>query len=388
MAQILKFKKRVTGSAGAPSGLKTGEPAVNMVGDVVYIGYGDDGNGNATSVVAIGGKGAFVDKASAQTIAGVKTFDASPIVPTPLSSDNSQKAASTAYVKAQGYTTVATRLDQFAAPNASVAMNGNQLKGLADPTGAQDAVTKAYVDGLASGVTPHNSVTCATTTALSGSPVYNNGASGFGATLTRGSNGALGAIDGYAPVQDDRILVNNQADPTQNGIYTVTDVGGAGAPYILTRADDANTSAEINNCFVFVANGTQWAGCGFVFPHSATVYFGTTNIAFTQFSGAGEIVEGTGITKSGNTISINTSWPGQAAITTVGTITTGTWNGTPINLTTYASGLLGMARGGAGVDLTALADGALLKKTSSGLAAATADTDYLTPNGTLDGGTY
>lgn len=78
MASLLTIKKRVSGASGAPSALKTAELAWNMVDDTLYGGYGDDGGGNATSVKALGGQGAFVDKTTAQTVAGKKTFSTVP----------------------------------------------------------------------------------------------------------------------------------------------------------------------------------------------------------------------------------------------------------------------------------------------------------------------
>ena len=99
-AQIIQIRRRATGgSAGAPASLKSGEPAWNNNDNILYFGFGDDGAGNATSVVKIGGTGAFADLASAQTVAGVKTFSSSPVLPTPASTDNSTNAATTAFVR-------------------------------------------------------------------------------------------------------------------------------------------------------------------------------------------------------------------------------------------------------------------------------------------------
>jgi len=84
MATILKFKRRSAGgAAGAPAALKSGEVAHNEADNTLYIGKGDDGSGNATAVVPLAGTGAFVDKATSQTIDGVKTFSSSPVVPAP-----------------------------------------------------------------------------------------------------------------------------------------------------------------------------------------------------------------------------------------------------------------------------------------------------------------
>lgn len=88
-------------------------------------------------------------------------------------------------------------------------------------------------------------VAAATTTTLPAN-TYNNGTAGVGATLTGNSNGAFAAVDGYTASVGDRILVNNQASALQNGVYSLTTLGNGGAPYVLTRATDFNTVAEIN----------------------------------------------------------------------------------------------------------------------------------------------
>ena len=87
MTNTIQLKRRVSGNAGAPAALKAGELAHNEVDDTLYVGKGDDGSGNATSIVALAGKGGFVDTSTAQTIAGLKTFSTVP--------KSSQDAAST-----------------------------------------------------------------------------------------------------------------------------------------------------------------------------------------------------------------------------------------------------------------------------------------------------
>jgi hypothetical protein len=78
MANTIQFKRRVSGNAGAPAALKSGEVAHNEVDDTLYIGKGDDGSGNATAIVAVAGSGGFVAKSGTQTIAGKKTFSTVP----------------------------------------------------------------------------------------------------------------------------------------------------------------------------------------------------------------------------------------------------------------------------------------------------------------------
>lgn len=102
--------------------------------------------------------------------------------------------------------------------------------------------------------------TVATTAALSGSPTYSNGAGGVGATLTRTGNGAIGTIDGISIVVSDRILVKNQSNQLENGLYLVTDAGSAGTPYVLTRTNDSDETAEFDDQVVGIAQGTANAG--------------------------------------------------------------------------------------------------------------------------------
>lgn len=100
MSDPIRTKRRWTGAAGAPTALLSGELAYNGVDDTMYIGFGDDGAGNATSVKVVAGLGTFIALTGDQTVAGIKTFSSSPIVPTLTTSDNTTKAASTAFVKA------------------------------------------------------------------------------------------------------------------------------------------------------------------------------------------------------------------------------------------------------------------------------------------------
>lgn len=127
------------------------------------------------------------------------------------------------------------------------------------------------------------SVNAATTAALANTPTYDNGVSGVGATLTAGSNGALPAQDGITLIVGDRLLVKNQASALQNGIYTVTQVGTAGTPYILTRSSDFDSSSEITyGTLVPVDAGTTQAGTVWMLTGSGSITVGTTALNFTQ----------------------------------------------------------------------------------------------------------
>ena len=174
------------------------------------------------------------------------------------------------------------------ASSQTIDMGGNQITNVADPTQAQNAATKAYVDAVKTGLNVKDSVKLGTTAALAAS-TYANGSSGVGATLTANANGAL-SIDSVAVSTSDRVLIKDQADAAQNGIYTVTNTGGAGAAFVLTRATDADTGAEMpGGTFTFITQGTNNADNGFVFTHNGTPTMGTTDLTVAQFSGAGQI---------------------------------------------------------------------------------------------------
>lgn len=99
MPNIIRLKRRAAaGAAGAPVSLKTTEVAFNEADQTLYVGFGDDGAANATSIIPLAGRGAFADLTTAQTLAGIKTFSVSPIAPTPAPGDNTTKVATTAFV--------------------------------------------------------------------------------------------------------------------------------------------------------------------------------------------------------------------------------------------------------------------------------------------------
>ena len=212
---------------------------------------------------------------------------------------------------------------------------------------------KTYVDNTRTGLEVKDSVVVGTTANLNAT--YNNGSSGVGATLTNAGANAVLAIDGITLSNNDRVLVKDQTTTAQNGVYKVTAAGNNSSAWRLTRTVDCDTAVEFNSgVFFFVEKGTTNADNGFVMSQDAAITFGTTAITFSQFSGAGQITAGNGLAKSGDTLSVNTgsgistsgdniiidtSWTGQAAITTLGTIGTGTWNATAISATKGGTGL-------------------------------------------------
>lgn len=192
-----------------------------------------------------------------------------------------------------------SRLDQMATPTADVSMGSHKVTNLTDPSSAQDAATKAYVDATAQGLSVKGSVKLATTTALP----TNTYAAGV---ITITATGTL-TVDGTITALNDRILVKDESSQLKNGVYVVTTAGAVGVAAVLTRSADMDASAEFPGAFVFVESGTVNTAAGFVCTNSTPPTVGTTAITFTQFSGAGELTAGTGLTKSANTLSIDTT---------------------------------------------------------------------------------
>lgn len=147
------------------------------------------------------------------------------------------------------------------------------------PTSATDPVTKAYADALAQGLNVKLSVRVATTANI---------------TLSGAQT-----IDGVSAIAGDRVLVKNQSTGANNGIYVVA----SGA---WSRATDADISAEVTSgMFTFVTEGTVSAGVGYVLVTVNPITLGSTTLVFTQFSGAGTILAGHALTKTGSTLAVD-----------------------------------------------------------------------------------
>ena len=281
----------------------------------------------------------------------------------------------------------------------TVDMSNARITSVADPSGAQDAATKAYVDAVSIGLDVKDSVVAATTANLSGT--YSNGSSGVGATLTNSGTQVAFSIDGVSPSQNDRVLVKNQTAEEHNGIYTLTTVGSGSANWVLTRAIDADAAAQITGgTFVFVEQGTTNADAGFVFTHNGTPTMGTTDLGVTQFSGAGAVAAGDGLTQDGNTftvgvddssIEINSDVLRVAASGITNAMLAGS-----IDLTAKVTGTLPVGNGGVGL-ASHIAGDMLYASSTSALArvAIGSDGQFMTTNGTIpswtstiDGGTF
>ena len=279
-------------------------------------------NGNANNMLTTDGSGVL---AWAATVSGTTgTFSGAISATTGTFSSNISSTGSTAGNVRVGVTTDnkidtstggltidsnsgTTTIDDNLTISASktIDMGANKVTNIADPTAAQDAASKAYVDAVKTGLDIKDSCTVATTADVS-SWTYANGTAGVGATLTASGNGVV-ALDSVNLTLNMRVLVKDQSPATENGIYYVSTAGAGGATLVLTRALDANQPAELTGgSFTFVEQGTTQAENGYVFTHNGEPTFGVSNTDLTvaQFSGAGQVIAGTGLTKSGNTINV------------------------------------------------------------------------------------
>lgn len=164
-----------------------------------------------------------------------------------------------------------------------------------DPSLPLHAATKQYVDNLAAGLNFHASVHAATIENLSAT--YNNGSSGFGATLTSTANIAL-SVDNHLVNIGERVLVKNQNSSFQNGIYVLTSQGSSSDHWVLTRATDADNtpSGEVGyGDFVFVQNGYVNSGYGFILNTSGTINLGSTGLSYVEFNAGKTVIAANGL---------------------------------------------------------------------------------------------
>ena len=258
----------------------------------------------------------------------------------------------------------------------TVAVNGSRVTGVAEPVDGTDAANKAYVDNAVTGLSFKEAVNLLATSDIS--------LTGSTNTLVIDSHDPLVSADsGY------RILLTGQSTDSENGIYVYSDDG---ATYTLTRPEDSDTFVELQGASVLVLEGAVYGSTGWVQENYATTDFTAQN--WVQFSGAGAFTAGDGLTQDGtvfnvvagngitvsadavslassvagnglthtdgvidvvgtadritvsaDAINIASTYVGQASITTLGTITTGTWNGTAVgeayggtNQTSYTRG--------------------------------------------------
>ncbi len=277
MSNTIRIKKRAaSGSAGAPSSLSPSELAFNEADLKLYYGFGDNGSTppSASSIITVGGAGAFFNKtdtrAANSILAGPTTgSDAAPAFRALVAAD----IPSLAHTKISDFDTgvQSNRVDQLASAT-------NPVTGVT-PTADAHFATKGYVDGVSQGLDIKEAVKVATTANIT-----------LSGTQT---------IDGVAVSADERVLVKNQNTASENGLYLCKASS-------WTRTDDLATGADASSVFVFVDQGTVNSENGFVCTTSkGSAVVGTNNLAFTQFSGAGQITASDGLSKSGNTLSVD-----------------------------------------------------------------------------------
>lgn len=267
----------VTANTGFVGGL-TGNVTGNLTGNSAGVHTGAvTGNvtGNLTGNVTSAGTSTFADL----TITGTLDMSSGTVgtitgLSTPV---NASDAAPKSYVDAVD--TAKLNLSG-GTMSGNIAMGGNKVTGLGTPTSDADAVTKSYVDSIAQGIDAKASCVAATTANIT-----------LSGTQT---------IDGVAVIAGNRVLVKNQTTTADNGIY----VAAAGS---WSRSTDADTFAELVAAFTFIEGGTSNGGNGFLCTVAAGGTLGSTAVTFTQFSGAGQITAGAGLTKTGNQLDVGTA---------------------------------------------------------------------------------
>lgn len=233
-------------------------------------------------------------------VTGVATLSGGGTSTTPATGDNSTAIATTAFVKAQAYATLAspTFTGTPLAPTAALSTNTTQIATTAftlaqisndavlksgstmtgaltlsgDPTSPLHAVTRQWVESLS----PKTSCRVATTAALTVTATTT--------TLTNSGTLAAISIDGIALSLGNRVLVKDQATTTQNGIYTVTTVGSVSVPWVLTRSTDADTWSDLVGAFTTIEQGTTYDDFVWLCEVASGGVFGTTPITWQLLS--------------------------------------------------------------------------------------------------------
>lgn len=198
------------------------------------------------------------------------------------------------------------RIDQLAQPTATVNFNSQVLTGIANAVNPTDALNLQTAQTLLAQISSRADAYYTTVAALPAN-TYSNGSSGVGATLTGNVNGAL-SVDGQAVQVADRLLVQNEVAGANNGIYVVTATGGAGATYILTRASDFNSAANISTGVLVPVEapsgrtgGTQNSKV-FISVAPSPVVVGTSALSFGLVGST--YTAGTGLTLTGTTFAL------------------------------------------------------------------------------------
>lgn len=332
MATKFRIKRRLLGGSGpgSPSGLLNAELAFNENDRLLYIGIGDDGTGVATNAIAINGAAATLPSYTSNSLkvlrvnsgatgvewstpgttgvnsvavqmpdyysvsgtpitatsgnnTGVGTINVSLlnqsknlILASPTSTTGTPSFRS---LVASDIPTSSIPLNSFANPTANLDFGGTfTLGNIPNPTTPLQVANKQYVDGLSQGLAIKNPVAAATTTNIT---LYN-----------------VQTVDGVVLSVGQRVLVKNQTNPVENGIYIVTSTG-------WVRASDADSVGELQaGSYVFVENGASNANSSFVLITSGTVTPGVTGQTWVVFATAGLIAAGNGLIKNGSILDI------------------------------------------------------------------------------------
>ncbi len=283
--------------------------------------------------------------------------------------------------------------DIILSPNGigDVSVASSKITNLNTPTADTDAANKAYVDAVAQGLDPKDSVRLASdpnsnwTTTATADFVTGTGVLTI-SSLTAGVS--RGLIDAIEPVDNNRILLKDMATLSSvttdsggeatpgkyNVLWRVT--GGTTTTLTLERTIDADSDSEVTaGLFTFVEEGTC-ADCGFVISTNDPITVNTTDIAFSQFSGAGQITAGDGLDKSGNTlfvdddnvtiyidgsaqVGVKSSATANEVLLSDGASTTPAWGALPLGDSNSVTGQLAIANGGTGASTAGTAATAL-----------------------------
>lgn len=430
MTNIVRIRRRASGgAAGAPSSLQNAEIAFNEADDTLYYGKGTGGaGGSATSIIPIAGPGAFVGLSGNQSIAGTKTFLSSIIANLTGNADTATKLATPRSISATGDATWTVNFDgsgnaTAALTLATVATAGTYRSVTIDAKGRVTSGTNpTTLSGY--GITDAQPLDADLTAiaALSGtSGILKKTAADTwtldtNTYLTSITSGMVTTALGYTPE-------NSANKGVANGYASLDGTGKVPSSQLPSYVDDvkeyANLAAfpatgETDKIYVAIDTNKiyRWSGSIYIQIQASPgttddITEGTTNLYFTQararaaISATGSLSYNstTGVlsyTESVNSVAGRTgavvltksdvglgnventalsTWAGSANLTTLGTVTTGTWSASTIGVTKGGTGLTSAVTG-------------LLKGNGSAYSAAVAGTDYLDPNSDIDGGTF
>ena len=348
MASTLRSRRRITGAAGAPASLKNAELAYNEIENVLYYGKGDTGDGTASSIIQIGGSGAYATTSYVDTnfakLAGNNSF----AVGYTNTFAGTLNVSGTFQISGTSVTATAAELNRLAGVTAGTAAAGKALvldssrniSNINQLTAASFQNDGASFTVSSVGAVVGNSLSSATINVGTGAFQASSSSATFTTSLQSASFSTSGSgnitaggdliatgnayaqtnkklateeyvnsvqqgldvkqsvraattanitlsgtqtIDGVALSVGDRVLVKNQSNPINNGIYVVA----AGS---WSRASDADSSSEVTaGLFTFVSEGTQNADSGWILTSDDAIALGTSDLTFVQFSGAGMI---------------------------------------------------------------------------------------------------